>query len=347
MTTSLEFRNLTRSYGRSVQALQDFNLRVKPGEFVTLLGPSGSGKSTILRLLAGFDQPTSGDILVDGQSVLGQPSYERNIGMVFQNYALFPHMTVFENIAFPLRVRDLRDDAIIAKVNRVMEITRLKQFEARFPRELSGGQQQRVALARAIVFDPKVLLMDEPLGALDRNLREQLKFEIKRIHAELKMTVLFVTHDQDEALVMSDRIIVMRDGKLEQDATPAEIYARPRNRFVAAFIGESNILPCRSKQGGLWCNDLPVPGSYGVTAEDVWLLVRPETISIDPVKSAEDSIPAQVVDTIFLGETTRYVVRALGEELVVKHQNRGGQVLAPQSEVFIHWDPSLVVPLAS
>src|SRR5690606_11925836 len=215
------------------------------GEFVTLLGPSGSGKSTILKLVAGFERPSDGDILIDGRSVVTLPSHKRDIGMVFQNYALFPHLSVADNITFPLAVRGRPRAEIARRLDEVLEITRLGEYRHRLPHELSGGQQQRVALARAIVFKPKILLMDEPLAALDRHLREQMKGEIKRIQQDLKMTVLFVTHDQDEALLLSDRIGVMHNGQLEQLATPHDLYARPQNRFIAGFVGEANLLPCR------------------------------------------------------------------------------------------------------
>lgn len=323
MSTSIEVRDLSRQFG-NFQALRHASLIVNAGEFVTLLGPSGSGKSTILKLLAGFDQPTSGDILLGGRSVLGIPPHKRDIGMVFQNYALFPHMTVFENIAFPLRVRGQAEANLERKVRDVLDITRLGEFQHRFPSELSGGQQQRVALARAIVFDPKVLLMDEPLGALDRHLREQLKFEIKRIQRQFEITVLFVTHDQDEALVMSDRVVVMREGVIEQVASPREIYTRPTSRFVANFVGESNLLAGECKAGCFFFDgqSFEMPASGGGLADgSCWMMIRPEFIDIAPAGQSR-GFRGCVRDTIFLGEATRYLVDCGCSTIVVKRQSR-------------------------
>jgi putative spermidine/putrescine transport system ATP-binding protein len=346
MSASVEVRHLSRSFG-AVHALHDVRLMVAPGEFVTLLGPSGSGKSTILNLLSGFDQPTSGDILIDGRSVLHVPSHLRSIGMVFQNYALFPHMSVADNIAFPLRVRNRPDKEVARRVAEVLETTHMSAYERRFPRELSGGQQQRVALARAIVFDPKVLLMDEPLGALDRHLREQLKFEIKRVQMQFRMTVLFVTHDQDEALVMSDRIVVMRDGRIEQEASPRDLYARPKNRFVANFIGESNIIPCVAKGGRIHFGDHAVRAQIPteVTDGECWVMVRPELIDI----TAEDqpgAVRGVLRDTVYLGETTRYIVDVGEKSIIVKKQNKTTLPFTAGQSVHLIWDPKDAVVLS-
>ncbi|MFI5013099.1 MAG: ABC transporter ATP-binding protein [Hyphomicrobiales bacterium] len=337
MSKPVEIRSLSRRYGSSVQALRDVSLAVEAGEFVTLLGPSGSGKSTILKLIAGLDQPSSGDILIDGRSVLDIPPYRRGIGMVFQNYALFPHMTIAENIAFPLRVRDLPADETARRVADILGKTHLEGLEHRYPRELSGGQQQRVALARAIVFDPKVLLMDEPLGALDRRLREELKYEIKSLHERLQITILFVTHDQDEALVMSDRIAVMRDGMLEQVSPPRELYTRPGNIFVANFVGEANILACEVRQGWLWFDGEPldetVPRQFG---DHCCLMLRPEMIDI-----AEGGRPGRLrgrlSEVAFLGESTRCVVETGTARIIVRLPNRGGQPWALGDEVSLNW----------
>ncbi len=241
LAASLSLVHLTKRYG-SLSAVEDFSLEVKPGEFVTLLGPSGSGKTTTLMMLAGFVDPTSGDILIGGERINDRPPFVRNLGIVFQNYALFPHLSVGENVAFPLRMRRLPRSVVAQKVEEALCLVHLEGFESRRPRQLSGGQQQRVALARAIVFDPAVLLMDEPLGALDRLLRDQMQTEIKRLHRELAKTVVYVTHDQEEALALSDRIVVMNRGRIEQIGAPHEIYEEPRSEFVATFLGESNIL---------------------------------------------------------------------------------------------------------
>ena len=229
------------------------SLDIRSGEFLTLLGPSGSGKTTTLMMIAGFETPTAGDIAIDGRSVVALPPHKRNIGMVFQNYALFPHLTVAENIGFPLKQRGIDRAARARLVAESLELVRLPGYQARYPRQLSGGQQQRVALARSIVFHPRLLLMDEPLGALDKQLRESLQLEMRRLHADLGITFIYVTHDQEEALTMSDRVAVMHEGLIAQVGTPEDLYDRPCDRFVASFIGESNFLPgvVRGSEDGL------------------------------------------------------------------------------------------------
>src|ERR1700733_5963625 len=226
----------------SVGAVRGVSLDIRSGEFLTLLGPSGSGKTTMLMMIAGFEVPTAGDIAIDGRSIVTLPPHKRNIGMVFQNYALFPHLTVADNIAFPLKQRGVDRATRARLVDESLELVRLPGYQARMPRQLSGGQQQRVALARAIVFRPRLLLMDEPLGALDKQLRESLQLEMRRLHADLGITFIYVTHDQEEALTMSDRIAVMNEGRIAQLGRPEELYDRPCSRFVASFLGESNFL---------------------------------------------------------------------------------------------------------
>ncbi|TMH99151.1 MAG: ABC transporter ATP-binding protein, partial [Betaproteobacteria bacterium] len=238
----VEFENVQKTYDGEHLALADLNLSIFQGEFLTLLGPSGSGKTTALMMLAGFEVPTAGEIRLRGKSLLRVPHYRRNIGVVFQNYALFPHMTVAENLSFPLSVRKTGQAELKDRVARALELVQLQGFDNRRPAELSGGQQQRIALARALIFDPVLVLMDEPLGALDKQLREQLQIEIKHIQKHLGLTVVYVTHDQTEALTMSDRIAVLKNGSIQQLATPADLYDRPQNAFVAQFIGESNRL---------------------------------------------------------------------------------------------------------
>src|SRR5580658_2745555 len=228
----------------NVGAVRGVSLDIRSGEFLTLLGPSGSGKTTTLMMIAGFEAPSDGDITIDGRSVVTLPPHRRNIGMVFQNYALFPHLTVAENIGFPLKQRGVDRATRARLVDESLELVRLPGYEARYPRQLSGGQQQRVALARAIVFQPRLLLLDEPLGALDKQLRESLQLEMRRLHADLGITFIHVTHDQEEALTMSDRIAVVNEGRIAQLGTPEDLYDRPCDRFVASFIGESNFLPC-------------------------------------------------------------------------------------------------------
>jgi putative spermidine/putrescine transport system ATP-binding protein len=238
----VRFIEVEKSFDGKTMAVADLNLDIRRGEFLTLLGPSGSGKTTTLMMLAGFETPSAGEIYLDGRSVNRTPTYKRNIGIVFQNYALFPHLTIGENIAFPLRARRLSRDEIAQRVNRALAMVRLDGLAHRRPNQVSGGQQQRAALARALVFEPKLVLMDEPLGALDRQLREMMQYEIKQLHRSIGVTVLYVTHDQDEALTMADRIAVLNAGRVQQLATASTLYDEPQNAFVAQFVGESNRL---------------------------------------------------------------------------------------------------------
>ena len=236
---SVALTDLEKRFDRT-NAVDGVSLDVRSGEFLTLLGPSGSGKTTTLMMIAGFETPTAGDIAIDGKSVVAMPPYRRNIGMVFQSYALFPHLTVADNIGFPLKQRGVPKDERARLVAEALELVHLPGYGSRYPRQLSGGQQQRVAVARAVVFKPRLLLMDEPLGALDKQLRENLQLEMRHLHADLGITFIYVTHDQEEALTMSDRIAVMNDGKVAQVGRPEDLYDRPTSRFVAGFIGESN-----------------------------------------------------------------------------------------------------------
>ena len=343
MSTSLGLKRLAKRYG-PVEALKGFDLEVTPGEFVTLLGPSGSGKTTVLKLIAGFEEPSGGDVLIGGVSVVGLPPYRRGIGMVFQDYALFPHLTVAENVAFPLSVRDCPRKEIGRRVCEALGLVKLKEYGHRYAEQLSGGQKQRVALARAVVFDPAVLLMDEPLGALDRNLREEMKVEIKRVQRTLDMTVVYVTHDQDEALAMSDRIAVMRAGAPVQIATGQELYGRPVNAFVARFLGQSNLLRCRpAGPGRARLTDgrvVPAPFDGSGTGHEHWLLVRPEQIVIElPAAAGDGALVGRVEEAVFLGEVTRYAVALGSERLTVKHQNRGDAPFCPGQEAALVWRP--------
>ena len=347
MSTSLEMKDVQKRYG-GLHVVRDFNLQVRPGEFVTFLGPSGSGKTTALKMIAGFEAPSSGDIFLDGRSIVELPPYERGIGMVFQNYALFPHMTVAENVAFPLTVRYVARKEARERVARALQLVQMEGYADRYPNQLSGGQQQRIALARAIVFDPSILLMDEPLGALDRNLREHMKIEIMRIQKELNITVVFVTHDQDEALTMSDRIAVINEGRLVQVADSESLYNSPQDRFVASFVGESNLLPCRVDEVG---NDLArititdcVPGHARLSGQAKgnagWLFVRPEHIDIDaPGETAggRNALSGEVETALFLGEMSRYVVRCGAATVTVKRQNRGRTHFSAGSAVRLSW----------
>ena len=329
------FDGIEKRYG-AVVAVDDVSLDIAPGEFVTLLGPSGSGKTTTLMMLAGFEIPTAGEIYVDGDPIAAVPPYRRNIGMVFQNYALFPHMTVGENIAFPLQMRKMSKAEIARQTREVLALVGLPGYEGRYPRQLSGGQQQRVAVARALVFNPRVLLMDEPLGALDKQLRERLQLEIKALHEQLGVTIIYVTHDQEEALVMSDRIAVMNDGRIEQCGGPTELYDEPSSRFVATFIGESNFIDgvIGHVDGTAASVDAPgvgtlrAPARSGLSAgAPVALTVRPEKIvaSENGVSPAMNAVAGVVEDVVFVGEMRRYVVALPGgQRLVLKAQNRSG-----------------------
>ncbi|MGP1614127.1 MAG: ABC transporter ATP-binding protein [Pollutimonas bauzanensis] len=279
----LEVRDLGKRYGDAI-ALEPSSLAINAGEFMTLLGPSGSGKTTLLQMISGLTEPTSGKVLIDGCDCTAIPVYRRDMGMVFQSYALFPHMSVEENIAFPLKMRGWSRGAIPAAVDRALDMVQMSHLKGRLPRELSGGQQQRIALARCFVYQPSVILMDEPLGALDKNLREHMQVEIMRLHRDLKATIVYVTHDQEEALAMSDRICLMSNARIEQVDTPNNIYLRPKSLFAARFIGESNILSGDVRSNGrggfeLDCGGFRVPIDGGYQAgSHIDLLIRPEHV---------------------------------------------------------------------
>ena len=327
--------HVAKNFG-SVVAVDDVCLRIRAGEFITFLGPSGSGKTTTLMMIAGFEDPSRGEILIDSHPIVATPPYRRNIGMVFQNYALFPHMTVAENIGFALKQRGLARTAIANRVAGALDVVRLAGYQARFPRQLSGGQQQRVALARAIIFNPRVLLMDEPLSALDKQLREELQLEIKRLHRQLGMTFIYVTHDQREALVMSDRIAVMNNGRIEQAGSPTDLYDRPLSRFVAEFIGESNFLQgtVLGFEGGqvlvsLGGTTMRAAGHNNPkVGSSVAIGVRPEKMLFrdrdGPTQGDQlNSLPARVREMTFVGETYRYVVETdFGALVTLKQQHR-------------------------
>ncbi|EPC04256.1 spermidine/putrescine ABC transporter ATP-binding protein [Litchfieldella anticariensis FP35 = DSM 16096] len=349
-TCFARFTNVQKSYDGVELVVKDFNLDIRKGEFVTLLGPSGSGKTTCLMMMAGFETPTHGEILLKGNPISGLPPHKRGIGMVFQNYALFPHMTVAENLAFPLEVRHLSKEEIKQKVQRALAMVRLENFGDRRPAQLSGGQQQRVALARALVFEPELVLMDEPLGALDKNLREEMQYEIKRIHASLGVTMIYVTHDQTEALTMSDRIAVFNDGIVQQLATPDALYEEPENAFVAYFIGENNRLQgevvervgdaCSVRlDSGEMVSAKPV--AVGGVGSRTTLSLRPERVSI--VRNGETSFDnrftAKVQEVIYLGDHLRTRLAVCGnEEFIIKTPNaEGHSALRPGQEIEIGW----------
>jgi putative spermidine/putrescine transport system ATP-binding protein len=325
----VEFIDIEKYYG-PFQAVRRLNLTIGRGEFLTFLGPSGSGKTTTLNMLAGFERPTHGVITLDGKSVDRLPPYERNIGMVFQNYALFPHMSVADNVAFPLSVRrKLQKAEIAARVRRALEMVRLEKFADRKPAQLSGGQQQRVALARALVFEPSLVLMDEPLGALDKKLREHMQIELKQIHEALGVTIVYVTHDQSEALTMSDRVAVFESGGIVQLGTPDGLYNEPETAFVASFIGENNLLDgvVENRDGALCRIALPegiktsaLPVGDIASGSTVQLAIRPERIDLARRDdTSANRFQAKVEGRIYLGDHQRLLARLdNGQALTVK-----------------------------
>ncbi len=317
----LILEHLVKHYG-PVRAVDDVSIEVRPGEFVTLLGPSGSGKTTTLMLIAGFLYPTSGRIFFRGENITYMPPHLRNVGMVFQNYALFPHMTIFENIAFPLRMRKVPDGEVRDRVRAALELVHLAGYEGRMPVQLSGGQQQRIALARALVFEPALLLMDEPLGALDKYLRERMQLEIKRIQEATGVTIIYVTHDQQEALVLSDRIIVLDGGRIRMDGAPLEVYERPADGFVAQFIGETNLVRGRvieTDPAGCLVRltagaEVRVAGA-GAAGQELAFCLRPERVRCPAGPEPGLNVCAgRVTEVIYLGDVVKYRVSLEGSE---------------------------------
>jgi spermidine/putrescine transport system ATP-binding protein len=336
----------------NVQAVERIDLAIGQGEFFSLLGPSGCGKTTTLRMIAGFEEPTQGRILLYGEDMVGVPPNRRDVNLVFQSYALFPHLNVFENVAFGLRRRKVPSEAVRRRVQEVLELVQLEGRERRRPKELSGGQQQRVALARALVNNPRALLLDEPLGALDLKLRQAMQIELKRIQREVGITFVYVTHDQGEALTMSDRLVVMNEGRIEQLGSPREVYEQPRTRFVAGFIGTSNLLSGRVGRvvNGSALLDMG-PGERVVVplrgdvapGHHLDLTVRPEKIDMtngpEP-PDAECRIKGRITDVVYLGSSTQHVVvTSTGASIVVFSQNRGvsADTSASTDEVWLSW----------
>ena len=346
------FDRVQKSYDGVNLVVKDLNLSIAKGEFLTMLGPSGSGKTTCLMMLAGFETATHGDILLDGKPINNIPPHKRGIGMVFQNYALFPHMTVAENLAFPLEVRKLGKSEREAKVKRALEMVQMGEFGGRRPAQLSGGQQQRIALARALVFEPELVLMDEPLGALDKQLREHMQFEITRLAHELGITTVYVTHDQTEALTMSDNVAVFDDGRIQQLAPPAELYEKPENSFVAQFIGENNTLEgVVTELAGDTCvvrlddgEELDAtPVNVSKVGERTKVSIRPERVEFNKDRLHADAhlLKAEVLEFIYMGDVFRTRLRVAGnDEFVIKSRNAPDQVrLEPGSQIEIGWLP--------
>jgi len=343
------FKGVQKSYDGKILVVKDLNLDIAKGEFLTMLGPSGSGKTTCLMMLAGFETATHGEIIYNGKPINKIPPHKRGIGMVFQNYALFPHMSVGANLAFPLEVRKMGKAEVEEKVKVALDMVQMGDFIDRFPGQLSGGQQQRIALARTLVFEPELVLMDEPLGALDKQLREHMQYEIKRLHDQLGITVVYVTHDQSEALTMSDRIAVFNDGIIQQLASPQDLYERPDNSFVAQFIGENNKLKgvVNSIKAGKAEIDLGNGEKVVALAvnvkdkgEKALLSIRPERVIINPKKTqSEHTISGKVLELIYLGDHIRCRMSVAGDdEFIVKVPNAAHhQQLKKGEKVKIGW----------
>ncbi len=361
---AVELRGLTKRYGAET-VVDGFDATLPPGEFFSLLGPSGSGKTTTLMMVAGFAGIDAGSLLVDGRDLSGVPPERRGFGMVFQNYAIFPHLDVFENVAFPLRARGLARPLIQERVAWALELVQLGAFGKRYARQLSGGQQQRVAIARAIVFHPSLVLMDEPLGALDKNLRFDMQTEIKDIQQRLRMTVLYVTHDQEEAMNLSDRVAIMHGGRIEQVGAPRQVYEHPATVFVAKFLGEANVLPGTLEAAPSHCATLRLPGG-GVlhslrpttlaAGQPGTLFVRPEKLTLAPpgapTTTALNAVSGVVSRLSFLGSTLRYAVEmSPGVTLTADMPNRGGTFQPQRGDtVAVTWaaeDSSILPPAAA
>jgi putative spermidine/putrescine transport system ATP-binding protein len=338
----VRFEHVQKSYDGETLVVKDFNVDIERGEFLTMLGPSGSGKTTCLMMLAGFEPATHGEIYLNGKPINNVPPHKRGIGMVFQNYALFPHMTVAENLAFPLKVRGMSKADCDAKVRRALEMVRLPEFGGRRPAQLSGGQQQRVAVARALVFEPDLVLMDEPLGALDKNLREEMQFEIKHIHESLGVSVVYVTHDQSEALTMSNRIAVFDDGVVQQLDAPEVLYEQPKNAFVAQFIGENNKLVGTVDEISDGVAQVTLDTGEKVAAlavncdgvgQKTQLSIRPERITIGS-DATKNLLSGTVVELIYLGDHIRCRMEIAGsDEFVVKVPNSHAHAALKVGEV--------------
>jgi putative spermidine/putrescine transport system ATP-binding protein len=335
----LHVRGISKSYGASM-VLKPLELKVFAGELLAVLGPSGSGKTTLLQIICGLVEPSAGRLVIDGNDETDLPADKRDIGVVFQNYALFPHLTVRENVAFPLQMRRASKDEIRTRVEATLAMVGLSNFAERFPLELSGGQQQRVALARCFVYRPSLILMDESLSALDKKLRDSMRIEIKRLHRETGATIIFVTHDQEEALALSDRICLMNDGQIEQLGTPEDLYERPANTFVADFIGASNLIYGTVTSDGRMQSAegiVPLPGNCAAKAgQQVALVVRPEKLTL--CNSDDGCLSGTVEESIYAGAQTKLLVRLAGGALMTVRRDAGLPPVAIGEPVHICWD---------
>jgi len=335
----LHVRGIAKQYGEAV-ALQPMELRVLSGELLALLGPSGSGKTTLLQIICGLTEPSGGRLTIDGRDETDLPASKRDVGVVFQNYALFPHLTVSENVAFPLQMRRMSGAELRRKLAATLTMVGLSGFEDRFPQELSGGQQQRVALARCLVYQPSLILMDESLSALDRKLRDSMRIEIKRLHRETGATIIFVTHDQEEALALADRICLLNEGRIEQLGTPEELYEQPRNAFVAEFIGISNMMPGQIEAGARIKTAegvLPLPAGCAARAgENGTLVIRPEKVGF--CSAGEGFVSGQVEESIYAGSETKMLVRLAGGSLMTVRRPAGLAPIRIGENVSLRWD---------
>ena len=353
MEAIVKIDNVNKKYGDN-HVVRDLFLEIKQGEFLTMLGPSGCGKTTTLRMIAGFETPTSGNIYIEGEEIQNTEPYEREVNTVFQNYALFPHMTIYDNLAFGLSVKKVNKEEIKKRVTEILELVQLVGFENRKPDQLSGGQKQRVAIGRALINKPKVLLLDEPLGALDLKLRKQMQFELKRLQKKLGITFIYVTHDQEEALTMSDRIAIMYGGDLEQIGTPKEIYEKPKSKFVADFIGESNIfygvadsiekdvLKVKLENGNAIAVDSNVKNN-----EIIYILVRPENIKLSKVPIEGFTLLGKVKEHVYIGNVNKtIIVLPTGIEIKM-NTNPKAELLPIGSEICVYWDKEDAVVIKS
>lgn len=351
--------NVSKHFG-DVKAVDKVTFSIKGGEFLTLLGPSGSGKTTLLNMIAGFFRPTHGAILIGERDITLLPPEKRDVGMTFQNYALFPHMTVAENIAFPLKMKKVPRQEIADKIKKALELVRLSGFETRRPKQLSGGQQQRISLARSIVFNPSLLLMDEPLGALDKKLRQHMQLELKQLQRKLQMTVVYVTHDQEEALTMSDRIAVMNEGRIEQIGAPDEIYQHPNNWFVADFIGESNFINGSILEMNADNSVVKVLNKKNIigpkyewmkTGMEVYVLLRPERLNIHLHKPIDmpNLVSGPVQEDLYVGNISRYLISIAELGIILKVERRNAQEtfrFKSGQDVFVSWhvNDTIIIP---